>query len=278
MKYIYIAGLGHSGSTLLNHLLTYYPNTIVLGEVTSFFSPSHMHTYMKKWGEYPDVSFCSCGKKWQNCDFWGKRINLSGLKSNSSLLEKYQVLIESVKENCQNEEVIIIDSSKSLSTLQSIIGNHVQLGLAREKIYVIFNIKDVRSFTASMLAKKDTQTTLIPVLRWFNYWLGANQQFLSWLENNNIQFFTNVYETLCNDPEMIISNLFKFIHYEVETKPVSVMLDHNRSHIAMGNKNFVLRNRDRLKYDSKWYVNDTINLAHTLHYRARKFNNNIYQL
>jgi len=115
MKYIYIAGLEHSGTTLTGHLLSQHPHFMGLGEIASFFSSAHMAQYMARWGEYPDVNLCSCGKTWERCDFWGKLINLCGLNSDAPLIQKYGLLMDHIRSTL-GEEIVVVDSSKSLST------------------------------------------------------------------------------------------------------------------------------------------------------------------
>lgn len=59
MKYIFIAGLEHSGSTLTNYLLSQPPKSIGLGEVWQFFNHKHTLNYIQKWGHCDDVNLYS---------------------------------------------------------------------------------------------------------------------------------------------------------------------------------------------------------------------------
>ena len=58
-KFIYIAGLYHSGSTLLDQYLGSNSQIIGLGEIAK---------YIKDGSE----GNCTCGKKVEECDFWSK--------------------------------------------------------------------------------------------------------------------------------------------------------------------------------------------------------------
>ena len=62
---------------------------------------------------------------------------------------------------------------------------------------------------------------------------------------------------------------------EVITDDISGASKH-RSHIAMGNKDFVVRNSSRIRYDFHWFLDDSIHLAYLIHNRARKFNKSLY--
>jgi len=48
MKYIYILGLEHSGTTLTDHMLSAHPRVTGVGEVAQFFSVDHMRHYFEK--------------------------------------------------------------------------------------------------------------------------------------------------------------------------------------------------------------------------------------
>jgi len=52
---------------------------------------------------------------------------------------------------------------------------------------------------------------------------------------------------------------------------------HNSSHIVRGNKNFIMRNRKKIKYDSRWFIDDNINLVYQLHWKARALNKKFYE-
>ena len=119
---IYIAGLEHSGTTLLNDLLARQPGVLGLGEVGNFFSPSHMEAYLKKWGTYPDSRLCSCGSAWEECLFWGRVAHLNGKSSDVPQIQKYRILIEYIKSNYPDVKVIV-DSTKSIETYHMLAVN-----------------------------------------------------------------------------------------------------------------------------------------------------------
>ena len=275
MKIIYVVGLEHSGSTLTDHLLSSHPRILGLGEIASFFSPPHMKRYMNKWGGYPETSSCSCENDWEQCDFWGKIFDLCGLNSKTPMISKYKRLFTYVRERL-GEDAIIVDSSKSLDTLEMLVEGSNDLDILPTDIYVIFTIKDVRSFLVSMVNKHDTKKSLVSVYRGFNYWLGANKQILNYIDANNINASINLYEELCTDPSRFIDMQTARVGCIDQADEIDIRK--NTSHIAMGNKNFILRNRNKIQYDSLWYNDDVINLVYLIHGKARAFNKYIYSL
>jgi hypothetical protein len=58
---------------------------------------------------------------------------------------------------------------------------------------------------------------------------------------------------------------------------LSLDILYGNSHIAVGNKDFIQRNRERIVYDSRWFENDAISLAYLIHQKARSFNKKIYR-
>lgn len=275
MKVLYIVGLEHSGTTLTDHVLSSHPKTIGLGEISAFFSPSHMQQYMNRWRDYSDVTLCSCAKDWSECEFWGELIDLCGLNSTNAMIDKYKCLFSHVKD-VYGDDAVVIDSSKSLETLEMLIDHYGSLDISLTDIFVVFTIKDVRSFSASIVNKSDSKRSLRSILRSFNYWNGANKNILDYLRNNKLNFSINLYEELCADPTA-------FVNKELARAGCAELvggLDINKdySHIAMGNKNFIMRNRNQIKYDSRWFYDDLINFSYLIHNKARRLNKNIYAL
>lgn len=58
--------------------------------------------------------------------------------------------------------------------------------------------------------------------------------------------------------------------------PDALNVSHNRSHIAMGNKDFTMRNRKRIRYDKRWLLEDQVEAVYLLHKKARHFNKSLY--
>jgi hypothetical protein len=272
MKYLYIAGLEHSGTTLLNHLLSQHPDAIGLGEVSSFFSPGHMRQYMEQWGNYADVRLCSCGKDWDACEFWGGVKELNGLVSDDSLRDKYQSLISYIKTR-QGENSVVVDSSKNAWTLKMLIKHRQEIGIEAENLIVVVMIKDVRNFTTSIYSKEGSRRSMINYMRTFNWWLGANRSIFESLAVSGVQFVPMLYEQLCDNVEDQLKHIFDNAGLNCLDK---ISLEHGGSHIAMGNKNFIMRNNSRIHYDNRWFLEDGIQAAYLLHAGARHFNKKLY--
>lgn len=272
MKLVYITGLGHSGTTLLNQLLTQHTSIVSLGEVASIFSPQHMRAYEKRWKDAPDFDLCSCGLRWSTCPFWGKIEHLSGLKSQDPLGSKYRALFEYVR-STRGDDVVIVDSSKSLPALDAVLETAGALGLPRKDILLIHAVRDVRGFVCSRTVGQKASRSFVGLLRMFNLWLGSNREIKEYLEDRALASRLVLYENLCADPVATVDRLLDGI--DVPRSCGSVELGGD-SHIVMGNKNFTMRNRSRVRYDMRWFTDDLLNLVYQLHWPARRFNRQIY--
>lgn len=269
MKIYYIVGLEHSGTTLSDYLLSAHPSVLGLGEISQFFSPSHMQRYMELWGDLPDVSLCSCGRSWRECGFWGELIDLCGLYSSDPLKDKYRKLLDHVR-STRGEDAVIVDSSKSVDSLKLLVEYHHDLGISLADILVVFTIKDARGFVTSMINKQEAKRSVVSVVQGFNYWTGANRGILAYLQSQGIDFRLNLYEHLCADPESYFRNQWSRAGLAIPVGGADMVA--TNSHIAMGNKNFVMRNRDRVEYDDRWTRDSLVKTVYRFHSKAKSFN------
>jgi hypothetical protein len=275
LKIFYILGLGHSGSTLTNHLLSSQPGFLALGEVAQFFSPQHMVNYTKRWGGYPDMALCSCGRSWGDCTFWGVLQDLNGLNTTLAPSEKYRILLESVGRR-YGEQAVIVDSSKSLEGLSHLTAGAAALGIPPSDIHVILTLKDVRNFVASSLRQSGQRSTVPAVLRAMNLWLVANRTFLRHLETAGLEVSINLYEHICRDPLAFLRRQSERANLPPPTDLPTTGV--SQAHIVLSNKGFLSNDPSRIRYDSRWLTDDRINLAYLLHAQARVFNHRMHRL
>ena len=276
MKLIYILGLEHSGTTLTDQLLSSNEGVVGLGEVANYFSESHMAQYHKRWGHLPDAYLCSCGELLDECEFWKRLVTHSGLvvdEKRTENREKYLALLETAK-SLYGDDVVLVDSSKSIRGLQNWLVNLSYLGMSKDDVRVVFVAKDSRGFVASMQKKATSSMNVLDVYRSFNYWSGANGELLNFLNENDLDYEICLYEELCTTPQDVLVRVLNGI---VDANSVMCDVSHNQSHIAIGNKNFIMRNRSSIKYDDRWKSIRTIQLMYHANLRAKKLNREIYE-
>lgn len=266
MKFIYILGLEHSGSTLTNHLLSRLPDSIGIGEATQFFSPKHMKYYMNRWGEYDDVRVCSCLKDWSDCDFWSELEPINGLSSNIDIKGKYRQLFNYVIKKYSNDAVVV-DSSKSLQTISMLCEQAEFFGLRDADIHIVFAVKDPREFAMSVI-RKNQKKSLLSILRAFNWWYSTNQKIFDYCLERKHMVTISCYSELCNQPLEFLELVTK--NANINHDVIDLTKNNSKSHIAMGNKNFVLRNSDVIRYDDEWRSVWQIHFIAFVHFSARK--------
>lgn len=268
MKIVYIAGLEHSGTTLLSHLLSRWSGTHPLGEVGTFFQPSLMESYATRWERYPDVFECSCGEQWDVCRFWSPLQPLGGLHSALPLNEKYRELIAHSRRYF-SDHATIVDSSKSLAALQA---------LSKESdsrdLFVLLSVKDVRSFATSILRKQGVKRSLHRCVQTFNWWEYTNRTVLDFLDSRPGACRIVHYEMLCFQTDLTLSALRRW----VDPSEDLTMTERANTHIVLGNKDFLNHKRERVVYDHRWFLDDLVSLVYLFHPRARRLNRRLYEL
>lgn len=244
-KLIYIMSLSHSGSTLLNLLLGGHDNIISLGEIFSSF---------RKAKEQQKI--CTCGRSVNQCTIWSDVIH--HIRSNINWQEKdsYELLLNNVK-NVYGPSITIVDSSKSLKDFITL--SSYDFG----EIYVIYLIKDLRSFSFS----QNSRTQKISKNSWKKYfennslytiywWYTENKKIIHHLNNNNINFIQIGYEELCFKPHKILKKICDFVGVEF-TKNI-LTPENKQSHLIRGNRmRLDKESLSSITYDYRWLINQS---------------------
>jgi hypothetical protein len=238
---IYIVGLSHSGSTVLDMMLTTGGKAVGMGQIW---------TVLREESARRLTRVCSCGASAPECPVWGPviaRLGEAGAPSEGR--DRYELVLQSVARH-YGSELAIIDSSKHASHL-AILAEIPDLQLK-----VLHNIKDVRAFTISTLdnAKRKTNKRLLP-----------EKVFLQWYRDNRNSYTEAtralgqpphrvMYEGLCLATDCVTERLAEVLgeNYIDAEAP----LNSGHTHIIAGNR---LSQRQEVKskplaYDYRWLV------------------------
>lgn len=233
-KLIYIAGGGHSGSTLLDLIIGSSSNVMGLGELHFFNSYNYDLDDPKLYDINKRV--CSCGKEFENCEFWsdvkrdtGKKIDISRFYTFWETVKTiwniicpfevlrfdvgnidYQILVQSILRVCKrNGQSIdyLLDSSKdprSLLKLESVFG--------KDKLKVIFLVRDIRGYVNSYSNSdkwrvKDAGLKPENFLRVAIRWLFVNLSITVYTKLHNIECVKIVYDEFCQNPDRTLQAL-----------------------------------------------------------------------
>ena len=98
---------------------------------------------------------------------------------------------------------------------------------------------------------------MLASLRSFNLWRKVESRVLgSFFSIGPFEYRLSLYEQLCRDSRRQAAALLEPVGLTPESETA---VDHSNSHIAVGNKNFTMRNRDRVTDDGRWFLKDEIN-------------------
>lgn len=260
MNVVFIAGLSHSGSTLLDLLLGTHPRLVGLGELYKVIILSAEQLEGEK------NMRCTCGERARNCQFWGPMFYDLQQQENSSLPEKYRLVLEKFQA-IFGKETYLVDSSKYSEPLAMLAG------MADIRLRVIHLLKDVRSFTISQrdALAAELKNGHLPALFGslpLSYWIYSQSikspSYLFWkwylrnranqkrIRSSTSDYMMLSYEALSLSTEESMQRLFTFLNLEPMDN-VSLVPEISQSHIFMGNQMIADKQKmGGIHYDKRW--------------------------
>lgn len=246
LKVIYVAGIYHSGSTILDRSLSSLSNIVGLGEIHKFIIDG------------PE-KLCSCGELAVKCPFWK---NLLNLKCN--YLEYYENIYLKFREIYGNK-VILLDSSKT-SPFKILSANRKKwqgllywISKKNVDLYCIHLTRDPCSWVSSLMRrdnKKDKKKSIIHYFLHRDYirliqWYLSNLLLSFFIKSNKIKNLNVNYEDFCNNPLKTVNKIAKFVQYNHTVKDINLL--NSSSHIIVGNpsRNDPIIN-SRITLDERW--------------------------
>lgn len=249
-RIILIAGIGHSGSTLLDMALGCHPRIVGLGEVSKV-----LRTPLDELrGERYRQSLCSCGAVARDCPFWSGL--LAWLEDNPtlSLEQKYSRVLEQFSQHF-GPDTRLLDSSKTVRPYQAWLKQ-------QHDLRAIHLTRDVRSWIDSRLRGNDPRDkggTLRLAARW---WRG-NRRTERFLARHGINTFNLGYEELALQPAIMLETLCQWLGLEFD--PAMLTPSATSSHIIRGNAARQDRSRiAAIRYDARWMTSSRLMLQSPL--------------
>lgn len=261
-KIVYIIGLSHSGSTILDLLLGAHPKMLGLGEIR--------HLLMGKKTSLEGVKdVCSCGQLLKNCIFWKDYDSHTKENNHKNYISKYKGVLKLLSDK-YGDDIIAVDSTKQISALAELLKSQ------EFDIKVIFILRDVRGWTFSMKSKKEVGLKNKIIASNMYLWFQDNLKIKKFLDKEGVSYIQIGYEELCFQTEYILKAICNFIGIEFDKEMIK--LDKSKSHIVFGNRMKVDREKKaNILYDNKWFLSYPINFFYFLLFPIAKWNEkNVY--
>jgi len=257
IKVIYISGIGRSGSTLLDAVISTNHKVFSVGEI-------YKYNYLKK-----ENLLCSCGKKFSECFFWqnflqdnSKIINRMNIKDYLIILnylynpfkEKIKFknksnnykLFKRIKESLPKNKEYILDSSKDVARLIEFDND------PRFNLYNITIFRDGRAVANSFNQKTQGpgKNYFISILKW----IFINSILRRYQKISNIKTLNVSYDYFSDNPDKEIKRIEDFLKIKIPQDYISVIRKMNYHNIG-GNRLGLKKNRrniKEIKRDQKW--------------------------
>jgi NAD-dependent dihydropyrimidine dehydrogenase PreA subunit len=226
-KVVFIMGVGHSGSTLLELLLSSHPRVFGLGELANLRGKIDV--------PHPDMShLCSICE--EGCPYWNDRAQLSILKTYFSyrnpltfLPRQGYRLYRSIYRYLFDwfDHEILIDSSKRASWIRrQLWPNYHWRTISPVLLYIT---RDPRGVVNSYLRKYPKARTRAVARNWKN----NVQQMDHFYQQFNHAKQRVSYETLASEPEATLCQLCDFL--EIDYQPEMLAYWQHDHHLCNGN-------------------------------------------
>ncbi len=256
MKIVYVAGLYHTGSTLMDLTLGNLPKVIGLGEI-----------YKGLRGGFEEM--CSCGESTEDCPFWGDIYKTLNEKKDLDMQAKYDLVMSTfVKKYGQDH--ILVDSSKCHpfdlffnKDNRDMQGLNYLINKPEIDLKVIHMVRDVRSWSNGLLMRDERTNHELPLINQiyrkfsrsasarFLQWYWGHKKIIKFLKKNKVENLRISYEDLTMDTENTLTSLTDFLGMDYDS---SILVpSESKSHIVVGNPmRFRQADTKKIKYDSRW--------------------------
>ena len=293
IKYVYIVGRGHSGSTLLELLLNRHSSIASMGEL-DLLSLQIYRDEKTKW-----IGRCSCGQRPFDCEVWGKVINqindkyqinlinnpfawrLSDVglyeeKANPGITEyiryKYHRLIRTIFYRKLKKLPKLFESTYKqwverrdfvAEKYAEIAKTDVVVDASKDQLHM----RDIENYSnldvKIIYLTRDVRGNVWSAIKRNNIrpeqeandWERLNRKIRKYLSFIDSNKYIHVrYEELCKDPEEELSRIYKFIGIIPES--MGSKEEYSRRHTIAGNK-IRFKEIENIRHDIDWMENLT---------------------
>lgn len=255
---VYILGVGHSGTTILQYLLAAGAGTLGLGEVRKLADGS---------GWEGKAGTCSCGVDVGSCPIW------SDLKPAAGQLGTawYHRVVDTLSDR-HPEAVHWIDSSKTPQGLEPWLALHRE-GVVGD-IRLLFLVRDVRGWVVSderarQRKNRPGRPTLGPIMSWWR----AQAAIEKFLAGRGLDYRVVSYEGAVFRTQAAMAQIADYTRIHNLDRNWESGLQAGEVHDVFGNrvKDDATR-RSRLVYEDEWQYRAWLNLLSVMVWPAWRMN------
>ena len=263
VRAVYIAGLEHTGSTVLEMLLSCHPRVCGLGEVTKWTQPARVAERLPRLEKLT----CSCGQPIPDCPLWKNHVQGLQAGGAGSAVDNYLRLLD-VAEQAMGADVIWCDSSKSSAGLLDWLQTWQRRGVAKDQLLVVHITKDARNWVASQ--KRRYGLGFLGTYGRFSLWKTANRQIAEVARREGLACLDLGYEALCFEFEASVERLRAAL--QLPSGEPMHDLRNSQGHIGAGNPTRIRPRSRFLRYDHSWFFDWDVNLWYWLRRSIRRSN------
>ena len=252
---IFVAGLGHSGSTFLELLLSSHPDVVGLGEIGL-----QVERLLLEDSDEIGKEICSCGIPWSECLFWGQLV----AKPPPDRRSAYESIFSRFEDVFPSK--IIADSSKGLRHLKT-----YDLVRPEHDVRVILIVRDYRGWalSRSRTDRKKGRFDAGYILNCYR-WMFDNARLILSLSRTH-EYASVSYEDLVFSRQAVLRSTFAWLDLSCDA---SNMENDPQAHNVLGNGMRLGFQKNRgIWYDHGWLANPRVVLSAPLVYPVH-----LYQL
>lgn len=244
-KLIYVASGHHSGSTMLDMLLSAHRGICGLGEVFMMIDDASRTKYLSN----ADNCLCSCGQSINHCQLWQDYFAYVKQDERSTYAQRYQKILSLVHTQV-GPDTIVVDSSKYTKPL-GLLHDAIQAGeLPGVELFVIHLVKDARSFAVSM--KRRFNATGLKVPKTLLSWYRFNREMHKAIADRGIPCCQVGYEELCFNPRLVLEMICEQVGVAFDEQMLD--MSNSKAHIGVGNsmRTHAVKSK-QIVYDCRWF-------------------------
>ena len=236
-----IRGKGHSGTTILDLILSCHSKATGIGEgirVLRGQTPANQGPALVR-GPLRKTRLCSCGQTVVDCPLWGPMTEWLKNHDDEPLATKLAIAMQKMASLSGPDQYVVDSSQSDIKELPSLAEEY--------DVRVIFLVRDVRSWVWSRLKKTGGSA-----MKHAMEWAKGNRDVSCRLAGAGVPFYQLGYEELALRPMQALESLCRWLDLEFEETMLAPSA-HSQSHVIVGNK--IARQpgaRDAIVYDASW--------------------------